>query len=69
MSDKTPGHGVPPCPLPESPLNVPQDNSSIPAAPADDPAVKLDFESDEPLPLCPMRKDGLGADEVCDACQ
>ena len=56
-------------PLPESPLNVPQNTTSIPAAPADEPTGELDFESYEPLPLCPLRKDGLGADEVCDACQ
>jgi len=30
---------------------------------------KLDFESDEPLPMCPMRKDGPSPDEVCDSCQ
>ena len=33
------------------------------------PAFELDFDSDEPLPVCPMRKDGSGADEVCEACQ
>ncbi|MEJ6002525.1 hypothetical protein [Paucibacter soli] len=29
----------------------------------------LDFDSDEPLPVCPMRKDGMGAGEICEACQ
>ena len=58
-----------PHPLPETPLNVPHNTTSIPAAAAEEPNGELDFESDEPLPLCPMRKDGLGADEVCDACQ
>ena len=33
------------------------------------PAFELDFDSDEPLPVCPMRKDGSCADEVCEACQ
>ena len=33
------------------------------------PAFELDFDSGEPLPVCPMRKDGSGADEVCEACQ
>ena len=51
------------------PLYIPHNTSSIPAAPVGEPVVEFDFESDEPLPLCPMRKDGSGADEVCDACQ
>lgn len=29
----------------------------------------LDFDSDEPLLVCPMRKDGLGDGEICEACQ
>jgi hypothetical protein len=29
----------------------------------------LDFDSDEPLAVCPMRKDGTGPDETCEACQ
>lgn len=33
------------------------------------PSTELDFDSDEPLPLCPMRKDGMGDDEICEACQ
>lgn len=33
------------------------------------PKFELDFESDEPLPVCPMRKDGSSSDEVCEACQ
>ena len=33
------------------------------------PSTELDFDSDEPLPVCPMRKDGLGDDEICEACQ
>ena len=32
-------------------------------------AMELDFDSDELLPVCPMRKDGSSADEVCEACQ
>jgi hypothetical protein len=35
----------------------------------DTPAFELDFDSDEPLPVCPMRKDGSSSDEVCEACQ
>lgn len=26
----------------------------------------LDFESDEPLPVCPMRNNG---DDICESCQ
>ena len=33
------------------------------------PKFELDFESDEPLPVCPMRQDGSSSDEVCEACQ
>ena len=33
------------------------------------PKFELDFESDEPLPVCPMRQDGSGPDEACEACQ
>jgi hypothetical protein len=33
------------------------------------PSLELDFDSDEPLPVCPMRKDGLGEGEICEACQ
>lgn len=29
----------------------------------------IDFDSDEPLAVCPMRKDGLGEGEICEACQ
>lgn len=33
------------------------------------PKFELDFDSDEPLPVCPMRKDGSSSDETCEACQ
>ena len=33
------------------------------------PKFELDFDSDEPLPVCPMRQDGSGPDEACEACQ
>ena len=39
---------------------------------AEAPKFELDFESDEPLPVCPMRpmrQDGSSSDEVCEACQ
>ena len=36
---------------------------------AETPSFELDFDSDEPLPVCPMRKDGLGSDEICEGCQ
>ena len=36
---------------------------------AEAPKFELDFESDAPLPACPMRKDGSSSDEVCEACQ
>jgi hypothetical protein len=32
-------------------------------------SIVLDFDSDEPLAVCPMRKDGMGPDETCEACQ
>ena len=35
----------------------------------DAPSLVLDFDSDEPLPVCPMRKDGLGEGEICESCQ
>jgi hypothetical protein len=33
------------------------------------PKFELDFESEEPLPVCPMRQEGSCSDEVCEACQ
>jgi len=29
----------------------------------------LDFDSDEPLPVCPLRREGAADDEACEACQ
>lgn len=44
--------------------------SSAPLSQADEaPSLVIDFDSDEPLPVCPMRKDGLAEGEVCEACQ
>ena len=40
-----------------------------PSAEQEAPKFELDFDSDEPLPVCPMRKDGSSSDEVCEACQ
>lgn len=42
--------------------------------PLDQPAADAsapvdDFFSDEPLTVCPMRKDGMSEDENCEACQ
>lgn len=35
--------------------------------PVEQPEVpELDFDSDEPLPECPMRNNG---DDICEACQ
>jgi hypothetical protein len=50
---------------------MPTPNDLHAANPAADEAPKfeLDFESDEPLPVCPMRQDGSGPDEACEACQ
>lgn len=31
--------------------------------------LNLDFDSDEPLPVCPMRKDGMADGEICESCQ
>ena len=33
---------------------------------ADESSVTLDFDSDEPLPVCPLRNNG---DEICESCQ
>ena len=45
------------------------DLNNTSAKQADAPAFELDFDSDEPLPVCPMRKDGSSSDEVCESCQ
>ena len=29
----------------------------------------LDFDSHEPLPVCPLRREGAADDEACEACQ
>lgn len=39
-------------------------NETSPSTPSTD--LVLDFESDEPLPACPLRNEGS---ETCDACQ
>lgn len=31
--------------------------------------VELDLDSDEPIALCPMRKDGTAPGDICEACQ
>tara|TARA_B100001105_G_scaffold77022_1_gene60907 strand:- start:3134 stop:3274 length:141 start_codon:yes stop_codon:yes gene_type:complete len=36
---------------------------------AQQPPVEDDFFSDAPLVTCPLRKDGLGEDEICESCQ
>lgn len=37
---------------------------------AETPSVPQDdFFSDAPLAVCPMRKDGMGEGEICEACQ
>lgn len=55
----------------EKQIAMPTPNDLHAANPAADEAPKfeLDFESDEPLPVCPMRQDGSGPDEACEACQ
>jgi hypothetical protein len=30
------------------------------------PQLELDFDSDEPLPVCPLRNNG---DDICESCQ
>jgi hypothetical protein len=56
---------------PEKQIAMPTPTDLHAANPAADEAPKfeLDFESDEPLPVCPMRQDGSGPDEACEACQ
>ena len=41
------------------PLTTPQEPTEL----------VLDFDSDEPLPLCPLRREGAADDEACEACQ
>ena len=41
------------------PLTVPQEPTEL----------VLDFDSDEPLPSCPLRREGAPDDEACEACQ
>jgi len=57
---------------------MPKRNMTIQSSPAphdsthsaeEAPTFELDFDSDEPLPICPMRKDGSSSDEACEACQ
>ena len=50
-----------------SPSNGPSSEANAVAHEA--PKFELDFDSDEPLPVCPMRKDGASSDETCEACQ
>lgn len=38
-------------------------------APQEPTELVLDFDSDEPLPLCPLRREGADDDEACEACQ
>lgn len=46
------------------------DTSSSPISQADEaPPLAIDFDSDEPLPVCPLRKDGMADGDVCEACQ
>jgi len=56
---------------PKEQIAMPTPTDLHAANPAADEAPKfeLDFESDEPLPVCPMRQDGSGPDEACEACQ
>jgi hypothetical protein len=41
------------------PLTLPKEPSEL----------VLDFDSDEPLPACPLRREDSGDDEACEACQ
>jgi hypothetical protein len=38
-------------------------------APPEPTELVLDFDSDEPLPVCPLRREGASDDEACEACQ
>jgi hypothetical protein len=50
-------------------MPTPTDLHAAHSAADEAPKFELDFESDEPLPVCPMRGDGSGPDEACEACQ
>ena len=50
-----------------SPSNGPSAEANATAQ--ETPKFELDFDSDEPLPLCAMRKDGASPEETCEACQ
>ena len=32
-------------------------------------SLSIDFDSDEPITVCPLRPQGLGDSQVCEACQ
>ena len=38
-------------------------------APQEPTELLLDFDSDEPHPVCPLRREGAADDEACEACQ
>ena len=38
-------------------------------APQEPTELVLDFDSNEPLPVCPLRREGAADDEACEACQ
>ena len=38
-------------------------------APQEPAELVLDFDSDEPLPVCPLRREDAADDEACEACQ
>jgi hypothetical protein len=50
-------------------MPTPNDLHAANSAANEAPKFELDFESDEPLPVCPMRRDGSAPDEACEACQ
>ena len=50
-------------------MSMPNDLQPANSAANEAPKFELDFESDEPLPVCPMRQGGVGRDEACEACQ
>ena len=48
-------------------MNTPTNTAA--AQQAEQPTFELDFDSDAPLPVCPMRKDGMAPGEICESCQ
>lgn len=50
-------------------MNTDLNKTPVAQQPVQQSAAEDDFFSDAPLVSCPLRKDGLGEGEICEACQ